>query len=603
MPAQSFRGSNAGKPGGKEEPMEQAPPEVSIPTVSVKAQPRTHKVIQFGYTVTVDGEVPDPYRFQYPVVAENPDDLYPGVIPAGFSAEVGVGDSAVFMHTRQGNMSPEYQVCFDTVDNILVDYNDSLDAVWMEALSALEEHEQLDEEALDFLDGDPLYIFGIADPNTQKALEKASSVPMLKCLEQKPVIGEWFAYLNADPGVEKPYTWVVESFSEVELPAPWTSYKGVGSIVCYLNNETNETTWKHPFYDYFAQLLDHCRRATPEEHIKLRINRMLWSYEADCAQDISQQQPLLSPSCVQSMADVLGIDLKDEPFMVGTLKTFLKAFSQQYRLEEDLDVQEIKWCRDIVENERTKHKIAKLMKEGGDNSRGNDEEDENIKPTVHAQLYCVECGVLATSYCPQCADCMCEDCYERIHSKGNRRQHTSNFLIPCSLCEVFPAKLQCTYSFGNFCHECYARKHVKTLPRFLDLKPVKIDYTATNPINYKRGGNKPDDMPHKKEQAREIESTLGDTWHAFYDLRGIKYYYNFESQESMRRPADDMALEDIENNVTLRNLAQNKDAKRLKMYATIAQSQAPGQGRKSTRATRKSVAPKIQGLGALTGGW
>merc|ERR1719162_2744055 len=102
---------------------------------------------------------------------------------------------------------------------------------------------------------------------------------------------------------------------------------------------------------------------------------MLWSYEADCAQDISQQQPLLSPSCVQSMADVLGIDLKDEPFMVGTLKTFLKAFSQQYRLEEDLDVQEIKWCRDIVENERTKHKIAADLP-------AEDEQSEAIKPTV-----------------------------------------------------------------------------------------------------------------------------------------------------------------------------------------------------------------------------
>ena len=45
----------------------------------------------------------------------------------------------------------------------------------------------------------------------------------------------------------------MESFAEVELPEPWTSFKGVGSVVCYLNNETNETTWKHPFYDYFAR--------------------------------------------------------------------------------------------------------------------------------------------------------------------------------------------------------------------------------------------------------------------------------------------------------------------------------------------------------------
>ena len=40
---------------------------------------------------------------------------------------------------------------------------------------------RLSEESLDFLDADPLFLFGIADPSTQKALEKASSVPMLRC--------------------------------------------------------------------------------------------------------------------------------------------------------------------------------------------------------------------------------------------------------------------------------------------------------------------------------------------------------------------------------------------------------------------------------------
>merc|ERR1719473_2349035 len=124
---------------------------------------------------------------------------------------------------------------------------------------------------------------------------------MLKCLAQKPSLAEWFSYLNADVDVDKSYTWVVESFADVELPPPWTSYKGVGSIVCYLNNETNETTWKHPFYDYFAQLLDHCRRANREEHIKLRINRMLWNYEAEAGSDVQSQQPLISPKYVKQM--------------------------------------------------------------------------------------------------------------------------------------------------------------------------------------------------------------------------------------------------------------------------------------------------------------
>merc|ERR1719324_2106420 len=226
---------------------------------------------------------------------------------------------------------------------------------------------ELSEDALNFLDADPLWLFGVADPATQRALEKTAVVPMLRCMGQRPCIEEWFAYLNADEEGDAAFRWVVESFAEVELPQPYTSFKGVGSVVCYLNNETNETTWKHPFYDYFAQLLDHCRRASREEHIKLRINRMLWSYEADCAQDIGTQQPLVSPKCVQQIADILDVNLPEEPFMVGTLKTFLKAFSQQYRLEEDLDLQEIKWCVEIVENERTKASIAGQM-DGSENA-------------------------------------------------------------------------------------------------------------------------------------------------------------------------------------------------------------------------------------------
>ena len=36
-------------------------------------------------------------------------------------------------------------------------------------------------------------------------------------------------------------------------------------------------------------------------------------------------------------------------------------FSQQYRLEEELDTQEIRYCLDIVDNERTKWNIQKDM--------------------------------------------------------------------------------------------------------------------------------------------------------------------------------------------------------------------------------------------------
>jgi hypothetical protein len=528
-------------------------------------------VIQFGYTVTIEGEVPDSYRFQYPANLASPEELFPGIVPAGFSASVEVEDMVIYLHTRQGSLGPEFQVCYGTMDNPVADWSSNIDGLWMETLAVVEEYGTASEDALEFLDADPHFLFGIADTSTQKALEKAAAVPVLKCLGQKPVLEEWFEYLNADRDTEQRYMWVIESFAEVELPAPWTSFKGVGSIVCYLNNETNETTWKHPFYEYFAQLLDHCRKATTEEHIKLRINRMLWTYEADCAADIASQQPLISPKYVMLMADILDCDVKTEPTLVATIKTFLKAFSQQYRLEEDLDLQEIKWCMEIVENERQKADIASRMA-----AKEEIDEDQSraIDPLVHAQIYCVDCGVLGTVYCTDCQDALCDDCYGRLHEKGNRKNHNKNLLLPCSLCQVYPAKLQCTYTFGCFCHECYARKHVKTLPRFLDLKPTKIDYRKSNKA---LEGNAVGDK----------EGTdYGKDWHSFYDMRGTRYFYNFRSQESMRgsQKAGGDEVDQTSIDRTLNALAQDVNPKTLQFYSTkVDKIHSPRKGMKKMK--------------------
>merc|ERR1719464_1431638 len=142
---------------------------------------------------------------------------------------------------------------------------------------------------------------------------------MLRCIGQRPCLEEGFAYLNADEKGDAAFTWVVESFAEVELPHPWTSFKGVGHVVVYLNNETNDTTPFHPYYEYFASLLNHCRRSTTEEHIKLRINRVLWSYEAESQTDVQSQMPLVSPKYVKILGEILGVNLTEEPFMVRTL--------------------------------------------------------------------------------------------------------------------------------------------------------------------------------------------------------------------------------------------------------------------------------------------
>lgn len=49
-------------------------------------------------------------------------------------------------------------------ENVLLDWTVDVDALWIETLQTLEDNRELSEEALDFLDADPLSLFGIADP-------------------------------------------------------------------------------------------------------------------------------------------------------------------------------------------------------------------------------------------------------------------------------------------------------------------------------------------------------------------------------------------------------------------------------------------------------
>jgi hypothetical protein len=558
-------------------------PEFKISIVRVKPQPRKHKVINYGYKVMVDGQVPEMYCFQYLPDPELPEDLHNGYVPAEFSAAVPVDDNMVYFYTREGMTGPEYQVVYSQSDPdgvedpapMVLEWRDNVDEIWMETLQRLEDSAVLSENALNFLDADPLWLFGIADPATQRALEKTTVVPMLRCIGQRPCLPEWFSYLNADEEADASFRWVVESFAEVEPPPPWTSFKSVGQVVCYLNNETNETTWQHPFYDYFAQLLNHCRRATTEEHIKLRINRVLWSYEAEAQTDLATQQPLVSPKYVKVLADILSCQLATEPYMVRMLKKFLKAFSQMYH-EGELDIQEVKFCLEIVENERAKNEVARqLMDE--------EEEVDALDPGMSGQVYCVECPehleTVATCYCPECGDCLCQSCFERLHARGNRRNHEPNYFIQCAICKTLPAKLQCTYTRGKYCVDCFFKKHNKTLPKFLDLKPLKIDYKRSAKLDRKDGvPEEPefnvviDNDPEVKESFSKpapLETTLKEMWHAFYDLRGVKYYYNFETQESMRRPDDEHI------NLEGKNEQKVKKVAKMETLGQISMSREP----------------------------
>ncbi|KAF4700400.1 hypothetical protein FOZ63_032818, partial [Perkinsus olseni] len=163
--------------------------DVEYPIVRAKKQPRVHRILAFGYPVTVNGEVPTSYRFQYaPDPEEAPDELHMGVIPAGYKASIRVnreGEDAVavepggetseiFFCIREGQHGPDFRVCFQDLDSVLLDWTDDVDTLWIEVIAVLEDTQALGEASLEFLDCDPLFLFGVADPTTQKAVERTS---------------------------------------------------------------------------------------------------------------------------------------------------------------------------------------------------------------------------------------------------------------------------------------------------------------------------------------------------------------------------------------------------------------------------------------------
>ena len=273
---------------------------------------------------------------------------------------------------------------------------------------------------------------------------------------------------------------------------------------------------------------------------KERIESFFDSFMKDPTSETSAI--LISPWTVKKLGDILGVNVSREGNQVPNLKTFLRVFLLQYRLEQEIKPEEIECCLDMILQERIKRKESSIKnlpaKPGNPLGDG-------------GQIFCVECGLDAERYCVDCNEASCVDCCGRLHAKGNRAKHILNTIIPCSLCRGASARLLCTYTFRCFCVDCYSRRHAKSIPHeMLDLKPVEIDYTlrSTTPhvpsLQYEliETTGSPSGYQDKKRILAPGESdplidafTVGRDWHPFIDSSGVAYYYNFVTQESMRR--------------------------------------------------------------------
>jgi len=480
-----------------------------------------------------------------------------GVIPIGFLAKMWMEEGhPIFLETRNGGwddelekpIGPEYLVSWRKEKEIIppvsasgenAGWNANLDELWIAVLSYFERKNLLSEDTLDYLDADPFVLFGLDDNVTQQALKKLEKFPALMCESTTPNLEEWSRYLRIQPH-DSAAQWLVQAMAETELPKPWTCYKGVGSIVCYIRADTGQVTWKHPFYDYFRQLRDFCRQATPAEVMQVRVNRLLWTYEASRVETDTYQEPLISPEYVEKLAQIFGYDVRVEGCIVRNLKAQLKVFAKTYRTSQDIDINDVIFCGECLE--RDSEKYAEMKNEWGDAAKS--DASFELKDLANGKITCVNCETIALSFCLECKDYLCLECYDKLHLRGARRDHAPFRLVACSLCVTMPAKLHCTFTDKSLCHECYAMKHIKILPpdgkenqpRQIDYKQQYIRYAtfAKDRRETVKAGAVIHGGPADDEE-ESYDSVLSLDWHPFYDSRGVKFFHNFLTGERMRQ--------------------------------------------------------------------
>jgi hypothetical protein len=107
---------------------------------------------------------------------------------------------------------------------------------------------------------------------------------------------------------------------------------------------------------------------------------------------------------------------------------------------------------------------------------------------------------------------------------------------------------------------------VKTLPNFLDLKPVKVDYRVPGGAD---GWKKREEVKPKREPPRV---SLGSEWHTFFDPRGKEYFHNFSTGEFGRRPTRGDREERRPSDTAeayLKSVAEARGGRKLKLFSVL----------------------------------
>jgi len=471
-------------------------------------------------------------------------------IPEGYKSIVKWDEDEVVFMTRRGVFGPEYQILFlpksaVADDFTLFEWNANLNEIWDQLLTVLETQ----DKDMSMWEKGPWYTFGITEDTVQIAVEQGAGDAavvdgIMTCMEgSHPSFFEYAQYLGFQQDSDDNYQWIVNEFMSQELPPNFAEYM-TDQMMYWVDQNTQQSTWKHPLYDKYNLMLKAARQKRPVPHWRTIMTfqidflfQQLFTWENEMS---GEYPPVETIENVKELARIFKVDIKEECYLTHVLQRALRHYAGIVKAKKPIG--EIDDFRALMQRYRD------LV---GQFERAKKVEEQQVDDLIQ----CIECPEdnkkVAVLYCDVCQDMFCQVCFDRLHSKGRRQEHTRTWveLGSCIECERSLAVFHCVQCQDAFCKECFEewhtrggrRNHTPIVLRSYNITAQKIPSTGT----FRDGRLSCAAVTIGSSAARNLAKALSP-WLAFEDESQIKIYYNMQSGES-RRDAPGMINEPVED--------------------------------------------------------
>jgi hypothetical protein len=351
--------------------------------------------------------------------------------------------------TRKVDDAIEYQILYlpkssSANDFTVFEWLEDVTQVWERFLNTLESQHA---DVSIFKKG-PFVTFGILNKTIQSRMSsEANDVNIsgvLKCDSSsgKPSVANYKTYLGVLTS-DSNNDWIPNAFSNEEIPYYYSQHVSEDSVY-WVDGRTGVSTWTHPLYQKYHDMLARARIEKPLSDFKSLTHFQL-CFLMDCGGHFETIDNIME------VARIFGIKLTQEPFLFHLMKLCLNF----YAITSKKDRNSIRCVDDIlIQMDRRRREVNSLR-----------EEVETIKKSTNDMSICVECSLSQASIkCSDCNDIFCAECFGRIHSSGSRRFSHKKLVVEisrCSECQSSFALFQCVHCFDIYCVGCLSRYHMR----------------------------------------------------------------------------------------------------------------------------------------------